>query len=104
MELLVLARLCGRNLFHYVRDGETRSLGARRKVLEAFKVPRHDPLRRHKKESSVRGPIGVKLTGWPALERIGAQVVQHGDTQFQKVALPNAERSFGVNLGMLLHE
>jgi hypothetical protein len=72
---LVLVRACGRELLHYVADGETRRLGARQEVLEAFDVPRHGDLRGNKHEHPMHEPAGVELTPGPTLKRIGAQVV-----------------------------
>ena len=72
---LVFVRARGRKLLHYVADGETRRLGTRREVPEAFDVLHHGGLRGNKHEHPMHEPAGVELTPGPTLKRIGAQVV-----------------------------
>src|SRR5215831_21379914 len=100
----VLARGCRRQLLHNIAHCEACGLGPRRELPEALYVFRHDGLRRHEQESSVRVPVAVQHAVRSALERVGSHIVKHWSAQLYEVALPNAERSLGVNFGMLLHE
>ena len=52
----------------------------------------------------MRRPVAIIDAGGGFLERIGAQVIQHWYTQLGELTLPDAQRRFGIHLGVLLHE
>src|SRR5262245_50580207 len=100
----VLVRARRFDLFHDIAHGETRRLGARRKLLEAFEHLRDDRLRGDLDEHAVALPIRVVDARRRPLEWIGTQVVQVRHAQRRKLALPDAERKLGAYLGVLLQK
>src|SRR5262249_8498000 len=99
--ILVRAR---RYLLHHVVDGKARRLGPGRKLPEAVDISRNERLRRYLQEYPASHPVAVEHAGRTALEWIGAQIVHHWRAQPGETALPYAEGSFWIHLGMLLHE